>query len=79
MATGHKTGGRQKGTPNRTTVELRELLKGIATAQINVINQEAGEPIEGEYSGISLSDRINLLTKILPYIAPRMNTEEESI
>lgn len=37
MAVGHKTGGRTKGTPNKTTVKMRELAGRHAPAAVRVL------------------------------------------
>jgi hypothetical protein len=65
MATGIKTGGRQKGVLNRTTSETKEVLKKIVNKELNGINSllEKLEPKE----------RIDALIKLLPYIVPKQN------
>lgn len=65
MAIGIKTGGRVKGTPNRTTAETKELLQKIVSNQINGINDllEQLEPKE----------RIDAIIKLLPYIVPKQS------
>lgn len=35
MAKGHKTGGRQKGTPNRATGAVREAIAAFASANVD--------------------------------------------
>ncbi|MDG1284504.1 MAG: hypothetical protein P8P34_01055 [Flavobacteriaceae bacterium] len=48
--TGNKYGGREKGTPNRITKELRSLLKDVMFEEIEVLQEhiEALKPKEKE-------------------------------
>lgn len=63
MPTGIKTGGRAKGTPNRTTTETKELLQNIVSKELDniVVLLEKLEPKE----------RIDAIIKLLPYIVPK--------
>lgn len=65
MATGKKTGGRIKGTPNRSTAETKELLQKIVNKEIDNLSLllEQLEP----------NERVNALSKLLPYIVPKQN------
>jgi hypothetical protein len=65
---GLKTGGRQKGTPNKLTSEIREKLNDYVYTEIDtLINNIDKIPIE---------KRLDLLTKILPYTIPKMSNIE---
>lgn len=58
-----KTGGRKKGTPNRTTKSMRETL-------INALHSEISDlPIL--LSSIPINERINAIIKLLPYVMPK--------
>jgi hypothetical protein len=61
--TGNKYGGRQKGTPNRMTKELRTLLKDILYQELEQVRErlELLEPKE----------RIEILIKLMPYVLPK--------
>ena len=63
---GNKYGGRQKGTPNRITKELRTLLKDILYQELEQVQERLGllEPKE----------RIELLMKLMPYILPKVTS-----
>ena len=61
--TGKKYGGRQKGTPNRMTKELRSILKNILYKGLEEI-LDVLEP----------KTRIELLIKMMPFVLPKMNT-----
>ena len=63
MATGVKTGGRQKGTSNKVTTDLRQLLKEFVTGELNKVDSLL-EQVEAK-------DRLELLVKLLPYTLPR--------
>jgi hypothetical protein len=63
MATGVKTGGRQKGTSNKVTTDLRQLLKEFVTEELNKVDSLL-EQVEAK-------DRLELLIKLLPYTLPR--------
>ena len=63
--TGNKYGGRQKGTPNRMTKELRVLLKDILYQELEQL-QERLELLEPK-------QRIELIIKLMPYILTKVN------
>ena len=59
-----KTGGRKKGTPNKTTKQLRELL-----------TQLLSETMEEDIRGMSASERSKLYRYILPPLVHESNTD----
>jgi hypothetical protein len=69
--TGKKYGGRQKGTPNRITKELRSILKDLLYDEIETLKErlDALEPKE----------RIELLVKLMPYIVPKVNSVSHTV
>lgn len=62
--TGTKTGGRQAGTPNKTTAELREKLKNILSAEIDNMPELL--------SRLDDKQKSELLLKLLPYVFPKV-------
>jgi len=69
MAKGFKTGGREHGTPNKITGELREVLKTALESELNNINDY--------FNNIEAPEKkLELLSKFLPYIIPKLNTIE---
>jgi hypothetical protein len=62
MAKGQKTGGRQAGTPNRTTRELRILFRDFVSNNI--------EKLQSDFDRLPPEKRINLLIKISGMIIP---------
>ena len=58
-----KTGGRAKGTPNRSTAETKQLLQNILTKQIRNLGTTLDK--------LEPAERVNALSKLLPYILPK--------
>lgn len=69
--TGIKYGGRQKGTPNRLTKELRAILKEALHKELESI----GDRLEQ----LEPKERIEVLIKLMPFVFPRMNTISHSM
>ena len=63
--TGKKFGGREKGTPNRLTKELRAVLKDL-------IHEEL-ETLQERMDHLDPKERLEVLVKLLPYILPRVS------
>lgn len=61
--TGKKFGGRTKGTPNRTTAETKQALQNVLSKQI--------DSLQTTLNKLSAVDRVNALSKLLPYILPK--------
>ncbi|MEI8201613.1 MAG: hypothetical protein WCH34_01285 [Bacteroidota bacterium] len=64
MAKGIKTGGRDQGTPNLLTRELRAILKSIVSKELKLIPATL-EKLEPE-------KRTELVLKLLPYVLPKV-------
>ena len=69
--TGLKYGGRQKGTPNRLTKELRAILKEALHKELKSI----GERLEH----LEPKERLEVLIKLMPFVFPKMNTMSHSM
>jgi|LakMenEpi03Aug12_release.lakeMendotaPanAssembly.Ray.scaffolds.fasta_scaffold2619949_1 hypothetical protein len=69
--TGQKYGGREAGTPNRLTKELRAVLK-------NILHQEI-ELLPEHFNKLEPKDRLELLVKLLPYALPKVYPESYQI
>jgi hypothetical protein len=61
-----KTGGRQKGTPNKSTNETRELITQFVNNELEVFMSHTEK--------LDLKDRLLLVTKLLPYALPKINS-----
>ncbi|RKE04431.1 hypothetical protein [Marinifilum flexuosum] len=59
-----KTGGRQKGTPNRITKELRIVLKNILHSEL--------ENIAVYLEKLEPKERLEILVKLMPYALPKI-------
>lgn len=64
MAKGLKTGGRETGTPNRLTSELRGLLKDIIYDELKKLPDALSE--------MPAKDRLEVVTKLLNYVCPKV-------
>lgn len=66
MAKGIKTGGREPGTPNLLTAEMRKILKGIIAKELQLI-PETLEKLEPE-------KRLEIIIKLLPFALPKIES-----
>lgn len=64
MAKGIKTGGRTKGTPNKTTARLRELLTESA-------EQYMASDMMADLKGATPAERLHHLREVLKLIVPK--------
>lgn len=71
MAIGIKTGGRTKGTPNKTTKEIRNVLKSVIDNEI--------QNIETSLQEIPAKERLEILIKLIPYVLPKVETVQYSL
>jgi hypothetical protein len=65
---GAKTGGRTKGTPNRTTKELKEKIHNIVEVQL--------ENIESDLQNLEAKDRLHILLKLFEYVLPKQREQK---
>lgn len=63
-----KTGGRQKGTPNKMTSFTREKITNIFTAY-----WESGD-FMNDFANLEPKDRLDFFIKALPFVIPKMQT-----
>ena len=66
---GKKTGGRQKGTPNKTTTSLRDWF-------LQLINDNRAK-IQKDFEELDGKERLQWLEKILPYLLPKVQNPVE--
>ena len=64
--TGNKYGGRQKGTPNRITKELRSLLKDVMYDEIRALQERL--------DALNPKERVELIIKLMPYALPKVTS-----
>lgn len=66
MATGKKTGGRIKGTPNRLTKDIRQVLKDVISEQL--------ENMPDVLATLEPKERIECIIKLMPYVLPKVDS-----
>ena len=71
MAKGKKTGGRDKGTPNVITKEIREILHELIETELQTIDEKLGT--------LTTKERLEVVIKLLPYVMPKMEQNEITI
>jgi hypothetical protein len=59
-----KTGGRQVGTPNRITAEMREWIANIVSKN--------REKFETNLEGLDAGEHVRIISGLLPFIVPKM-------
>ena len=69
--TGIKTGGRAKGTPNKTTADLKLLRENLNNIITNEINN-----LDIILNGLSNEKRLDYIIKLMPYVMPKLNNIE---
>jgi hypothetical protein len=69
MAKGLKTGGREKGTPNRTTREAREMLLGI-------LEQYQDNGLEKDLEAVKPEVRLKFMSDLMKQLIPRFKPEK---
>ena len=69
--TGKKHGGREKGTPNKLTKELRSVLKEVIYNEL--------ENIEERLDELEPKQRLELVVKLMPYVFPKMESASHTI
>ena len=65
---GLKTGGRQKGTPNKLTSDLRENLNNIILSEIDNLTTLLND--------LPNEKRLDYIIKLMPYVIPKLNNIE---
>ena len=68
--TGNKYGGREKGTPNKLTKEIRKILNDIVHKEL--------EKAEENLNTLEPKQRLEILTKLMPYVLPKVESISET-
>ena len=68
--TGKKYGGRQKGTPNKLTKEIRTVLKDLIYKELDEIKEHL--------DSLEPKQRIELVIKLMPYVLPKVDSISHS-
>lgn len=71
MATGFKSGGRKKGTPNKDTEVIREAISDLVAGNIEKVQEWLDRVAEEDPKGA-----ITLLTQLMEYKIPKLSRTE---
>ena len=69
--TGKKTGGRQAGTPNKLTKELRSVLKDVLHAELETLPKHLNK--------LTPKERVDAVIKLAPFVLPKVQQESFAI
>lgn len=68
MAKGEKTGGRERGTPNKLTADLR--------LRINDFLNDNWSSLQTDFNSLESKDKLNFYEKLLQYGLPKLQSTE---
>jgi hypothetical protein len=71
MPKGQKFGGRRKGTGNKISAELKEVLNEYCLNEFQFLN--------ANIERLTLHERIILFTKVLPFVLPKNGVPEANM
>ena len=71
MARGIKTGGRTKGTPNKTTSEIREHFQNLITENLGQLNQDLKE--------LEPLQRLKMIIELSKFVVPTLKATDLSL
>lgn len=71
MAQGIKTGGRQKGTPNKTTAEIKEMIAQFVGNNL--------EDIQKNYDQLEPEKKLHFFEKVLKFVLPQQKETTQVI
>ncbi len=71
MPKGQKFGGRRKGTGNKISAELKEVLSSYCLNEFQYLN--------ANIQRLNLSERLVFFMKVLPFILPKNAVPEENM
>lgn len=64
----NKTGGRAKGTPNKTSQEMRDKIQDVLMDNWGKVNKDMQK--------LKPKERLDFMVKLLPYITPKLNNTD---
>jgi hypothetical protein len=67
MSKGKKTGGRQKGTPNKTTADIR--------FSVNTFISNNIDSIQATFDKLEPIDQLKFIDRMLHYTLPKLSSE----
>jgi actin-like ATPase involved in cell morphogenesis len=66
--TGKKYGGRKKGTPNKSTKEIKEALQAVINSEI--------ETLPELFKELTPQQRVEAITRFIAYVVPKADSSE---
>jgi hypothetical protein len=69
MAKGFKTGGRQIGSSNKITSDLREKISKVIGLEL--------EGLEGVLNSLTTKERLDVLVKLIPYVITKATFDND--
>lgn len=78
MARGYKTGGRQKGTPNRVTSEFRGIVQDLIDENADNVSRWLTLVADGDGESLKPDPAraLDLVSKLAEYAAPKLSRTE---
>ena len=73
MAVGKKTGGRQKGVPNKATVLGKDAIVGLLADYSN------SGLMSSDFAGLDPKDRLAIAERLMQYVMPKMQATAPDI
>lgn len=73
MAKGHKTGGRQKGTPNKVTAFSKSIIEDILSDYVDT------EMMAEDLKKLDPKDRLDIMVKLMAFTTPKPQSIDMSI
>lgn len=71
MATGYKSGGRAKGTPNKTTTEIKEMINQFVSGNIT--------DLQDNYDLLEPEKKLQFFRDLLKFVLPTQQTNDINI
>ena len=78
---GNKTGGRKKGTPNKTTAKVREAISGLLDLYMNGDPENEDEKaanVNGkfmeDFGKLTAKDRVYIAKELTVFVVPKMQS-----
>lgn len=72
---GKKTGGRQKGTPNKTTAAMKDVIQDIVSAymsdEVQNENNEYERHFAADIARLEPKDRLDAMIKLMAFVTPK--------
>ena len=72
---GKKTGGREKGTPNKTTAKMKDVIQNIVSDYMSNEEIDKDNPYERHFAAdmarLEPKDRLDAMIKLMAFVTPK--------